>query len=125
MRAHRIWLIWVALGGVSCSQSAPTIGIEQLEGEYRSGSCPPITVRNALLVTSSGQTSFDLARIKRDDILSTAATPRVSLSGGCDVVVVPEPSYIFVERADGRIAFDVFTLDRAHAVRFYKTGDVQ
>jgi hypothetical protein len=121
MKTQWALLILVALGSVSCSQSEPIIGIEQLEGEYRAASCPNIIIRGNLLVTSDGQTSFDLIRIKQDDILATASTPRVALTGRCKLVMVSEPSYISIDRSAERFAFEVLSLDRTEAVRFAQT----
>jgi hypothetical protein len=118
MRTQWAWLILVAFGSASCSQGEPTIGIEQLDGEYRAASCPNIIIRGNLMVTSDGQTSFELIRIKQDDILATASTPRVALNGGCRLVMVEEPSYISIDRSAERLAFDVFSLDRTEAIRF-------
>ena len=122
MRAHWPRLIVMALSGASCSQSEPTIGVEELEGEYRAASCPDIIIKGALLGASDRQTLFELIRIKQDNILATVSTPRVDLRRGCKLVMVAEPSYISIDRSAERLAFDLLSLDRTRAVRFSQTG---
>lgn len=121
MRGYWPWLILLALGGASCSQSEPIIGVEELEGKFSSASCPDIIIRGTLLSAGDAQTTFELIRIKQDDILETVSTPRVDLSEGCKLVMVAEPSYISIDRSAGRLAFDVSSLDRTRAVRFSQT----
>ena len=110
----------MALGVASCSQSPPTISVEEVEGTYRAASCPDIVIRGNLLLTPEGQTSYDLIRIKGDNILATASTPRVDLNGRCDLVVVPQPSYIAIYTNQHGLTVDLSSLDRSKSVRYDK-----
>lgn len=108
----------MTLSSASCSQSEPTISIEQIEGHYKSATCPDLIISGNQLVTNDGNTSFELIRIKQNDILATTSTPRVDLDGGCQIVMDSEPSYISVDTVEGHFAFDVYALDRTKVVRF-------